>query len=286
MFNIRVVIKQRIVHVLLLVLLFYVAPIPASNPQEPVDEIVFGVLPFLSTEKLFARFTPLADYLSIKLGKPVRLETAKDFATFLHRTSNEKRYDLLFTAPHFYYHAQRKAGYRVIVRDASAGLQAIIVVPKDSDIASISDLKGRSMATADPLALATMMVRDYLFKAGINPDRDIKSIPAPNHIASLLLSYKGVTDASALMSTPFRLANREIQQAMRIIATTDMSPHIPISVAASMDKQLADKIQAVLLGMNHDKDGKKLMKSMKSPGFVNAAPALYDSLKWAAEQLE
>lgn len=278
--------KTGIAHVLLLVLFSPAMPLLAADSVKDSDEIVFGMLPFLSTEKLFTRFTPLADYLSKKLDKPVRMETAKNFDTFLYRASKERRYDLLYTAPHFYHHAQRKANYRAIVRVGISELRAVIVVPGNSSIQNLSDLKGKSMATTDPLALATMMVREHLTKAAIDPDREINLVATPNHNASVLLAYKGITDAAALMYFPFRLMSPEIQQAMRVIATTDGSPHIPIAVAASMDKQLAEQIKTVLLEINNDEEGSALLKSMRIPGFVVAEPDLYDGLEWASKQLE
>jgi len=131
-------------------------PSTGENAQEP---LVFGFLPILSTQKLVARFGPLADYLSEQLGRPVRLKTAPNYAEFLKRTNEEKRYDLLFTAPHFYYLAQREAGYRVIVRVAAPEMHAIVVVPKDSGYTSLQDLCHKQLSTVDPLSLATVLVR-------------------------------------------------------------------------------------------------------------------------------
>lgn len=285
MFHNRVVIIKKITLTLVLVHLMHAMPLLADNSKKQTDELVFGVLPFLSTELLFTRFTPLADYLSTKLGQPVRLETAKDFSTFLRRTSKEKRYDLVFTAPHFYYRAQREAGYRAIVRVAR-DLNAIIVVPNNSSIKQLSELKGGSLATTDPLALSTIVMRDYLVEAGIDPSIDVSTIAAPNHSASLLLAYKGITDAAVLMLPPFEMLSVEIQQSMRVIATSKKLPHVPVAVTATMDNQMADKIEKILLEMNDDEQGKLVMKSVMLPGFINVKPALYDGLKWAAEQLD
>ena len=121
----------------------------ADNDQK--KEIVFGVLPMLSTEKLIARFGPMADYLSEEIGMPVRLETAPNFASFLKRSNTGKRYDIMFTAPHFYYIAQRKAAYKAIIRVGSPDMKAIFVVHKDSEIKSLQDLKGKNFPQQPPL---------------------------------------------------------------------------------------------------------------------------------------
>jgi len=62
-------------------------------------EIVFAVLPIASTEKLIARFSPMVDYLSKKIDRPVRLVTAPNFKSFKQRTESGTYYDLVFMAP-------------------------------------------------------------------------------------------------------------------------------------------------------------------------------------------
>ena len=74
--------------------------------------LVFGFLPILSAERLVTRFSPLVDYLSRRSGLDIRMETAPDFAAFIERTQQSKRYDILFTAPHFFYLAEKQPGYR------------------------------------------------------------------------------------------------------------------------------------------------------------------------------
>ena len=85
-------------------LLAGVSPVAFSQkaPSEAAEEpLVFGFLPVVSPEWLVARFEPLVDHLSKALGVPVRMETAPEFAVFVRRTNEERRFDFLFTAPHF-----------------------------------------------------------------------------------------------------------------------------------------------------------------------------------------
>lgn len=273
--------------ILSLVFIFSINPsaIQASSEKNK-NELVFGILPIVSTARLIKRFAPLAQFLSEKIGVPVRLETAKDFKTFMDRTNNENRYDLLFTAPHFYYLAQRKADYKAIVRVAAPDMRALIAVPKKSKIMTLADLKGHELSTTDSLALATLMIRAHLVAAGINPDKDLKLVNTPTHNASLLSAYKGVTDAGSLMQPPFKLAKKEVKQGMRVISITDGSPHMPIAVSSRMSKEKVNKIKSALINLNSNEKGRILLKKLKWPGFVSVKPSDYDKLKWAVEQLK
>ena len=184
-----------------------VAATEVNRSCQQSGPLVFGFLPFISIEQLVFRFTPLVNYLSENLQVPVRIETAPDFVEFARRTHEESRYDILFTAPHFFTRANQKAAYRLIASVDSPEMWAVIVVPKQSKIDSIEDLAGKRLATVPPLGLATLLVRKALFEAGIDPDVDLDMVITPTHDASLLSSYHGVTDASALMQPPFEAAS-------------------------------------------------------------------------------
>lgn len=236
----------------------------ACRQEKP---LVFGILPLLSAEQLVARFSPLANYLSEQLRMAVYLETAPDFAEFARRTYEDRRYDILYTAPHLYARAHRKAGYRLVASVDSPGMWAVIVTPKDSGIETILDLKGRRLATLQPLSLAAILVRKTLLDAGIDPDVDLELVATPSHDASLLSSYHGVTDAAALMQPPYAAASAEIKQDMRIIARSVTTPHIPISVGPWVAESCAGQITAVLTGMSASPLGRSVLQHIRFGGF-------------------
>lgn len=258
---------------------------PSQN-KTAAKPLVFGFLPIISSQKLVARFGPLADYLADKLGRPVRVETAPDYAQFLRRTNNEKRYDILFTAPHFFYLAHRDANYQVVVRVNAPELRAIIVAPNDSKFHTLKDLRGHSLATADPLSLGTVLVRAHLVAAGIDPDKDLTLVATPTHNASLLSAYKGITDAASLMIPPFNRTRPEIKKSMRVIDKTAGTPHMPISVAPWLSAKEVGVIETSLIELSSTQEGQTLLKHLSWPGFTKATSKEYESLKPIAEQLK
>ncbi len=281
--------QQRFVRphcsILLAMLLLLIIPLQAlSDEQSNPDELVFGVLPIANTEAVFKRFLPIADHISQAVGSDIRLETAPDFATFARRT-RQQRYDILFTAPHFYYAAQRESGYKVIVRVNKPDLQAIFVVPVKSEIKSLADLRGKTLATTDRLALATVMLRNHLMSTGIDPDRDLTLVATPTHNSAMLSAYKGITDAGGLMYPPYSRAKPELKNGLRIIARAGSSPNMPISVASRIDAETAEKIKQALTGLGDSEAGRKIMKQYKWPGFVAAEPSLYDHMKWSSSEI-
>ncbi|MGB5606120.1 MAG: phosphate/phosphite/phosphonate ABC transporter substrate-binding protein [Gammaproteobacteria bacterium] len=259
---------------------------PGKSGCHSGKPLVFGFLPLVSAEKLVARFAPLVNYLSMQLDTEIYIETAPDFTEFIRRTNAERRYDLLFTAPHFFYQARRRAGYQLLASVDSPGMPAIIVAPASGPVHTVSDLRNRKLATTHPLALATLLVRRHLLENGINPDSDLTLVNTPTHNASLLSSYYGVTDASALMMPPFQAASAEVRDSMRIVAITGTTPHIPISAGPWVDASCKIAISAILVGMNSTPEGLNILKHIKFKGFVAASPDNYDQLEWAADLIE
>jgi len=262
--------------------LILVFPVLAATDEnrncQEYGPLVFGILPFISAEQLVFRFTPLVNYLSENLQVPVRLETAPDFIAFARRTHEESHYDILFTAPHFYTRANQKAGYRLIASVDSPEMWAVIVVPKQSEIHTLQDLEGKRLATVPPLGLATLLVRKTLFEAGIDPDVDLDMVVTPTHDASLLSSYHGVTDASALMQPPFEAASKKVQDSMRLIARTESTPHIPISVAPWLGEACAAEIAELLINMGSTPEGKAVLQHNRFTGYRKGDPSIYESL--------
>jgi phosphonate transport system substrate-binding protein len=254
------------------------AETPSTGSCKQYSPLTFGILPFVSNEQLVIQFSPLVAYLSKKLEVPVRIETAPDFAEFAKRTQEGDRYDILFTAPHFYPRAHSGAGYRLIARVNSPRMWAVIVVPMSSGIYTLQDLRGKRLATVHPAGLATLLVRKHLLNAGIDPDTDLTLVTTPSHDASLLSSYHGVTDASSLMQPPYAAASEEVRRNMRIIARTESTPHIPISVSAKISEACASEISQLLLNMDTSEEGREALSHNRFSGFMKAHAEDYDRI--------
>jgi phosphonate transport system substrate-binding protein len=274
-----------------LLLLSFVFPTSAfSNGTRPVnsdkDQLVLGLLPFVSPERLTQRFEPLARHLSRALDVDVVLETAPDYREFVRRTAKEKRYDLLFTAPHFYYLAQRNGGYRVAVRVSGAPMDAVIVTPKTSPIYHLKDLSGRKLATPASLALGTLLVRERLATSDGDLTAEITLVETPTHNASLMSTINSFTDAASLMTPVFDRMAPDIKDEFRVIAKTSSTPHMPFSVAPWVSVDRGHAFTEAMVNMRNSEEGRSLLKHLGWPGFVEAKPNSYDVFGSFAEMIK
>ncbi len=268
------------------------AVLPAATVADTLKDrkaeahLTFGFLPTVSTYMLVKRFEPLTDYLSKKMGVTVRFETAPDYATFQRRTVTEKRYDFLYTAPHFYYLAQRDAGYRAVARAGARELYAIVVVRKKSPIASFRDLCARKLTTPARLALLTVLIRQTIAAIGCKKGEQVVILPTPTHNAALLNVYNGTSDAAGLGPIAFKLAAPAVINSMRVVGRTESTPSVPLSVAPWVDRETAEKFTEIILSLNKTEEGRAVIEKTGWPGFKAATPREYDVMAPYAKFIE
>ncbi len=250
-----------------------------SLAHDAAGSRVFGFLPIVSTERLVQRFDPLVAYLADALDLDIALETAPTYAAFVRRTHDEQRYDYLFTAPHFYFLAQRRAGYRVVVRVDGEPLRSAIVARADSGISKIGDLCGKAVATPSAMAITTALIRERLLLAGCDLDRSTTLVATPSHNASMMSVVRGATDGAGLGTVPLGRAEASIRAQLRVVAETAGVPNMPFSVAPWISDEEALRFADALIGLSASPEGAELLEHLGWLGFAAAKPEEYDSLE-------
>ena len=229
------------IRILATLLFVFLAPVAGLSQGLPLR---FGVFPNLSAPVLVAAHQPLADYLSHALKRPVYLETAPDFASFVTRT-RQGRYDLLLTAPHLAYLAHTEAGYRPLYAYANP-VQGMLVVRRQAPFKTLMDLQGKTIAMADPLAIVVMMMEADLRQAGLLEGRDFARLEAGSHNNAALLVVQGRAQGAVLGVLPFRQLPAEVRQELRPLAFTKpvlsqvylANPGLPDAEFAALNRAL------------------------------------------------
>jgi len=203
------------IRILATLVLACLAPLAALSQGLPLR---FGLFPNLSAPVLLDAHQPLADHLSHALKRPVYLETAPDFASFVTRT-RQGRYDLLLTAPHLAYLAVTESGYVPLYAYAKP-VQGMLVVRAQASFQTMADLKGKTIAMADPLAIVVMMMEAELGRAGLLEGRDFARLEAGSHNNAALLVVEGKAQGAVLGALPFQRLPAEVKQNLRPLAYT------------------------------------------------------------------
>jgi phosphonate transport system substrate-binding protein len=181
-------------------------------------ELKFGIFPNLSTRMLIETYQPVADALSKELKRPVALQTASDFKTFFERTQAGE-YDLVLTAPHLAWLAHRDQGYRPLFV-YQRNTEGILVVRADSRYKTLGDLRDKTIAMADSLAITVMRLESDLAKAGLVGGRHYTKIEVGTHNNAALHVHDGQSDAAIMGGLPFQRLPEGMRKNLRVIKAT------------------------------------------------------------------
>ena len=236
----------------------------ALAARETLD---MGVFPYLSTRALLDLYQPVRVYLSHELGASITLFTAQSWKAYTDETQ-QGIYDIVMTAPHFARLAQREAGYVPLVTHTRE-LLGVVVVPRDSAIHSVRELKGKRIATPTRLALVTIMGRQLLRDDGLDPGAGVTLIDMASHNNAVLAALRGEADAALTEQVALMQMPADIRDRVRIIAHTAPLPHVMYLAHPRLGQTRMAQIKAALLRFPQTPAGQTFLKDS---GFEGMRP--------------
>lgn len=218
--------------------------LPCAFAVETATPLEIAILPYLSTRAVLSTYAPMQHYLERRLQRPVLLVTAPDMQTFVERTQHGM-YVYLITAPHFARYAQQEAGYRLFLR-VDRTLHGTLVVSKGSDIHSISDLRGKVVATPDKLAIVSMLGVELLRNHGLQPGKDVEVRVTTSHNSAVLSVQRGEAAAAVTSVTALKQMPDSLRDSVKELAITAQVPHLMFLAHGRIPIAEVDKIARIL----------------------------------------
>lgn len=244
--------------------------------------ISVGIFPRRDVENTIHMHTPMAEYLSEKIGFKVQLKTSRNFEIFWGHVTN-KRFDVVHYNPYHYVKSAKEYGYRVILKNEENGLDkqaGAIFVNKDSGISNIAELKGKRIVFGGgPTAMFSYLMPTYMLqKIGMNEGDYIKgyAISPPK---ALVTAYYGHADAAgAGITVPsFETIKRKIDiDKLHAIAVSEYMTHLPWAVRDDLDEKLVKKIQIALSELALTERGKHILRTAGLTGLNVSNDKEYD----------
>jgi phosphonate transport system substrate-binding protein len=255
-------------------------------------DLVLGLIPADNNEEMIKTFEPMRAYLEKKLGQPVKMFTATDYAGVIE-AMKKKRVDIAWFGPLSYYLAEQEAGaeaFAVGIREGSNSptYKSIIVTPCDSGIKSILDLKGKSVAFVDPASTSGGLMPTYMVKqaTGKMPQEFFgKFTYAGSHDAAELAVKNKTVDAAADndITYPKMLEKGLItKESNCIIAESTPLPGSPLVYRGDLPKELKAQIRDIIL--NADKEI-KVTGYGKISHYVAVEPKDYQMIRNMVKEL-
>ena len=238
-----------------------IAVILLATPLSAADQppLQMGVLPYLSSERLFEIYLPLKDYLEGQLKRRIVMSTAPDFKTYVQRAARGD-YDIYQTAPHFALLAETEQGYRRASR-LTRELDGDVVVRRDSPVQSPEDLRGRVVTTPDVLAITSMLGEQLLKDHGLNPGRDYRLLRSPSHNNAIMKVYRREAEAAFTSAAVFEKMPPEIRRELRVLSKTRAVPHMMVMAHSRLSQAEYERLKTALLKFTRDGPGRKFFEA-------------------------
>jgi len=237
--------------------------------------ISLGVLAFRPQPETQARWQPTADYLAAKIGCPVKL-MALDYPQ-LEAAIARRQVDFVLTNSGHYVLMTERNGLSsplatLIGEENGQPLSqfggVIVTRAGRTDIASLADLRGKTVATPETGSLGGYQAEAYeLTQAGFALPGDIKlQVTGMPHDRALAAVLAGRADVAFVRTglieslqregrlTPgrFKIVNRQQVAGFPFLLSTHLYPEWPIAALPQVDARLARRVAAALYTMPPD----------------------------------
>ena len=235
----------------------------AADYRKEFKELRFGITSSENEKDAMARYDSFAAYMAQRLGVPVVVHRGTDYAAVVEALKARKL-EFATMGPAAYARAVQVMGKNIIPvakdmdLDGNVGYHSTIVVKTDSHYRSLADLKGKSLAFADPNSGSGYMAPNYfLTKEGLEPAKFFgRTGFAGNHEQGVLAVINGTYDAAATWwNNPVRnnVARMEEKKMIppgqvRILWTSPMIPNSPW-VARALPEDLLKAYTDALIAM-------------------------------------
>lgn len=248
--------------------------LPSAAQAEPIT-LSFGIVPQQSASKLAKLWIPILDYLSEQTGYRLRFRTAQNIPVFEQRLAAGE-YDLSYMNPYHYTTFHRTPGYEAFARARDKRIKGIVVVRKDSPVKDLREFSGQTLAFPAPAAFAASVLPRARFRA-----EGITIMPkyVSSHDSVYRTVARGLYPAGGGVMRTFKNVDPDISDQLRILWTT--RPYTPHAIAAHprVSKSVVRRLQQVMLAMEQDPAGKKLLAVIKIKGFEGGEDRDWDDVR-------
>lgn len=243
-------------------------------------EIVFGVNPFTSPDKIKNIYVPIINEVCKKTGYKARTIIVKDYDA-LSNAIKDEIIDIGWFSPFAYVNAKNQSDIKPIVTPIVNGKDSYngyIIARKNSGVKSIQDLKFKHFGYVDINSASGYLYAKHILKSkGINPNNYFNKISfMGNHGNVIKAVLSGEIDAGATYNEALdgaKQAGIDIDDLIILEKTEDI-PKDALAVNQNVSGELLAKLKQEFINY-------KGMKGIESPveGFVESDDEKYNVVR-------
>jgi phosphonate transport system substrate-binding protein len=249
-----------------------------------------SAIPDEAPTELQRKFKPLGEYLQKATGMTVQFTPVTDYAAVVEGLAAGK-IDLAWLGGFTFVQAKlRTQGQAtpIVQRAEDEKFTSKFIVPVDSPVKSLAELKGKTFAFGSPSSTSGhLMPRHFLARDGIEPDRDFKTVAFSGaHDATVAFVAAGRAEAGVLNASVLdKLVESGNPNAakVRVLATTAPYYDYNWTVRPGLDAALAKKLTDAFLKLDPAKPAmKEIMDLQRASRFIATQSSNYDGIEAAA----
>jgi phosphonate transport system substrate-binding protein len=245
------------------------------------------LVPEKNTFEQRRRYKYITDYLSRKMEMNVIVEIIANYGE-ITVAFQKGRADAGFFGSFSYVLTHAKTGVEPIARplwlDGSSSYRGYIFVRKDSGIASVKDMKDKSLVLVDKATTAGYIFQRYYFKYnGITNMEDFFSgiSFARSHDAAAWAVYTGEADVGGAKNHIFNSLRKEypdFNEQMQVLVESPEVPSNGLAVRKDLNPAIKLRLKNLLLGLHETAEGQEVLKHFGALKFVQTTDSDYDVL--------
>ena len=263
--------------------------------------IRFGLIPAIAPARMVTEFTPVADYLGARLGRPVQLVVAKDYAEI---STMLKTHQVEFAVLFPLAFAQAEATIPDVsliacsVRQGKPAYHGYIITTRNSPVHTLADLRGKKIGFVDKgstsgyLYPVQVLIDEHLIERPEDLPKffsEVKYLDSHDNVLKAVLT--GEVDAGAVYDGEVAQAGRlgVDPGQLRILARTAPIPHEAVVAAPGVDPKLRDEFRRVLLTLDtRTPEGRAVLRplvtELKLNGYVDCDRHVFDPVRALMEK--
>jgi phosphonate transport system substrate-binding protein len=250
-----------------------------------------SAIPDEAPTELQRKFKPLGDYLKKKTGMNVQFTPVTDYAAVVEGLATHK-IDLAWLGGFTFVQARLRTNggaVPIVQRIEDEKFTSKFIVPADSPVKSLAELKGKTFAFGSPSSTSGhLMPRFYLLRAGIDPDKDFKAVAFSGaHDATVAFVASGRAEGGVLNASVWdKLVDGGNPNAakVRVLSTTPPYYDYNWTVRPGLDAALTKKLTDAFLELDPgNPEHKELMALQRASKFIPTKASNYDGIEAAAK---
>ncbi|GAC1471484.1 MAG: phosphate/phosphite/phosphonate ABC transporter substrate-binding protein [Candidatus Dormibacteraceae bacterium] len=252
------------------------APAPAEAPVK--QNLVMGFVPSQNRDVVQTNADVLGSYLSTKTGYNIKSVVLNSYAAVTEGMTSGN-VDIAWVGPLDYVVAHQINGAEAVTKSVRCtrppaeivclpSYKAFIIVKADSNINTLSDLKGKRFAFGASLSTSSNLWPRYLMKKnGINPDSDLRGTIIENQTQIAVTVCQGAVDAGAIYDDARTNSGANtscpgIMTKTRVLATSDPIPGDPQMIRHNLNSAQKQKLKDAMIALGTDTSMKDPLKKL------------------------